>query len=149
MTNIKKLILPKVPNYIIIEVHNSIRDGVDQAWLGDRATQKLDQYSWIPGNSTVQAWCTANISPDIYFGIQVITGDLPIHRDIGTEVKFNYVIEPGGESVTNFYSDEYKLIESVVLQPHNWYILNVNIFHDVKNITPGATRVSIVGRISP
>ncbi len=150
MINVKRLMLPKVPPNIIDEVHNSIRDGINRAWEGDRAQYKLDQYSWIPGNSAVQSWCSENICPDIYFGIQVITANLPIHRDIETEVKFNYVIDSGGDlPETSFYTDEHELIESIVLQPHIWHILNVHKFHDVKNVTPGKTRISIVGRITP
>lgn len=144
----KKILLPKIPDNIIQEVYNSIESGTNQAFDGDNAKYRLDFYAWIAANNAVQEWCTSNISPDIYWGIQVIDQDMPIHQDLGTESKFNYIIELGGDNVvTNYYDEEENVIESIVCSAYEWYILNVKIKHDVKNVI--SRRISITGRIHP
>jgi hypothetical protein len=107
-------------------------------------------YSWLPANNVIQEWCKENISPDLYWGVQVIDADLPMHKDHGTEIKFNYIIDQGGsDSVTSYYDDEGVLLDFYTMDPHAWYILNVAVNHGVTNIMPGRRRVSITSRVMP
>jgi len=147
---VKRILLPKLPTDIIDEVYKSIEVGTNQAFEGDNASYKTDQYAWIAANQIVQDWCNANISPDIYWGVQVITSDMPVHKDLGTQLKFNYIIDSGGDNVvTNFYNDNFELTSSTTCDLNTWYILDVATHHDVKNIEQGKQRVSITGRILP
>jgi hypothetical protein len=143
---IKKLFLPRLPDSIIDEVYTSIDHGADRAWID----KELNMYSWIPANNVIQEWCKENISPDLYWGVQVIDADLPMHKDHGTEIKFNYIIDQGGsDSVTSYYDDEGVLLDFYTMDPHAWYILNVAVNHGVTNIIPGRRRVSITSRVMP
>ena len=142
---IKKIFLPRLPDNIIAEVYQSIESNLDKAWTGE-----LNMYSWLPANNVIQEWCKENISPDLYWGVQVIDADLPMHKDHGTEIKFNYIIDQGGsDSVTSYYDDEGVLLDFYTMDPHAWYILNVAVNHGVTNIMPGRRRVSITSRVMP
>ena len=147
---IKKLFLPKLPDAIVSEVHSSIEQGVNRAWEGERAKHKLDMYAWIPANDAVQDWCRTNISPDLYWGVQVIDANLPMHKDHGTEIKFNYIIDQGGSNpITTYYDDNEVVIDSYTMELNSWYILNVAANHGVTGIIPGERRISITSRIIP
>ena len=142
---IKKIFLPGLPDNMIAEVYQSIESNLDKAWTGE-----LNMYSWLPANNVIQEWCKENISPDLYWGVQVIDADLPMHKDHGTEIKFNYIIDQGGsDSVTSYYDDEGVLLDFYTMDPHAWYILNVAVNHGVTNIMPGRRRVSITSRVMP
>jgi hypothetical protein len=127
--------LPTLPREII----QDIVDNVD--FIGNI-------YHWKDAPELTQQWCRDNICSDMYWGIQIITGDLPAHKDIGTEVKFNYIIHSGGETVlTNFYDNSGNLIETINFVSNAWYIMNVSIEHSVVGVE--STRVSLTGRIFP
>ena len=143
MTNAKHIKgLPKLPEHLVSEVHASIVG--NQNHPGKTSYNGI--YDWLPANDKIQEWCTDNISKDIYWGIQVITDDLPAHKDIGTICKFNYII-CGDLCNTNFYNDDNELIESVILEHEQWYILNTNVNHDVTGVEN--TRITLTGRICP
>jgi len=149
MANIKKINLPKLPNDIVIEILNNNINGRNEAF-DNHPDEALNFYKWVSANEKVQTWCKENISQDIHWGIQIIEKDLPIHNDLGTLAKFNYVIANGGNDVvTNFYDDEKTLIDSHNLELNQWYILNVEIYHNVQNIQKNSKRISITGRIMP
>lgn len=142
---IKKIFLPRLPDNMIAEVYHSIESNLDKVWTGD-----LDMYSWIPANDAIQEWCKKNISPDLYWGVQVIDNNLPMHKDHGTEIKFNYIIDRGSiNAKTNYYDNQGVLLDSYVMDEHTWYILNVTINHSVTDIMPGRRRVSITSRVMP
>lgn len=147
--NITKLKLPVIPNNIVSQIYDSITTGSNIAIITGKKINEKDQYAWITANTLVQEWCKENISPDIHWGIQVIRDDLPIHRDNVTKVKFNYIIEPGGNVITHFYDDDKQLIESIKCELNTWYILNVESYHSIKGIEAGQQRISITGRIIP
>lgn len=147
---IKKILLPNIPKDIILEIYNSIDLGTNKAFQGKDAIYKIDQYNWYSANEKVQQWGQDNISPDIHLGVQVIDDDLPMHKDHGTKIKFNYLITSGGpDATTNFYNDEKVLLQSVKLELETWYILDVTTNHEVVNIEPNQQRISITGRILP
>lgn len=150
---IKELFLPKLPDNIINEVYQSIDQGSNRMWSDKELIDKpstFDMYHWVPINDTVQNWCKSNISPDLYWGVQIIDNNLPMHKDHGTEIKFNYIIDQGNvDAKTNYYDDDGVLLKSYILIPHTWYILNVTINHSMTGINPGEKRISITSRIMP
>ena len=143
MTNAKHINgLPQLPEDLVAEVHNSISENENHTSKASYG----DVYDWLPANDKIQEWCTNNISKDIYWGIQVIHSNLPKHKDIGTITKFNYVIT-GQQCDTNFYNNEDELIETVILEHEQWYILNTNVTHEVTDVND--VRISITGKITP
>ena len=143
MTNAKHIKgLPKLPNHLVAEIQASIDDNQNHP----SKTSYNGIYDWLPANDKIQEWCNENISEDIYWGIQIITDDLPAHKDVGTVCKFNYLIA-GATGDTNFYNDDNELIETVLLESDKWYILNTNVLHEVVGVKD--VRISITGRITP
>ena len=138
----RKILLPRLPDQIV----ELVRQGAE---LEQGLVQRSEVYKWASAPEGVQEWCKQNICPDMYWGIQIISGNLPMHKDIGTQVKFNYIIDAAGAAVvTNFYDDEKNLIDTVHFQEHEWYILDVSTYHEVVGVDAG-TRLSLTGRIFP
>ena len=135
--------LPQLPKDLEDEIYISIEENKN---VDTDAVNIGDIYTWIPCNDKLQNWCKENISKDVYWAIQVITDDLPIHEDADTEVKFLYVIQ-GKDAVTRFYDKDFKELNSQVLELREWYILNTSVFHNVTDVNK--TRIAITGRILP
>ena len=139
---VRQVNMPSVPQHVVTEIYNCVDQGTSAV--------VYDNYSWMPANNAVQAWCKQHVSPDMYWGIQVITGNLKMHKDIGTCIKFNYIIDTAGPHVvTNFYNDNHELLESVILKSHTWYLMDVAVYHSVELVDPGQTRISLTGRVFP
>jgi hypothetical protein len=137
--------LPRIPDSII--------DNLPTDW--DQYDRKVSypgsNYAWTDSfNQEINSWCQQNISPDMYFGFQIMSGDVPIHRDHGTRTKLVYLIYPGGKSVaTNFYSDQQELAQSYVINTNRWHVLQTDCLHSVDGIEAGQFRFSVTGRIFP
>ena len=139
----KKILLPKIPDYVVQEIYKSVNDEKD-------LVQKNQAYKWVSASDTVQKWCKENICPNIHWGIQIISGNLAIHKDTDTQVKFNYIIDRAGNCVvTKFYDNNMNVIDTVEFEEREWYILNVSTYHDVTGIANDAFRISVTGRIFP
>jgi len=140
----RQILLPKVPDDIVEQIRQSASE------LVNSVEYKESNYKWAAANHQVQQWCKKHISPDMYWGVQIIDGYLAAHKDQGTKIKFNYIIDAAGQDVvTNFYDDEMKLAETVHFLEHAWYILDVTMFHEVVGVEPGQVRLSLTGRIFP
>ena len=140
----RQIFLPQVPADIVEQVRLSAHDLVNLVEHNDK------NYKWAAANQQVQQWCCKHISPDMYWGVQIIDGYLAAHKDQGTQVKFNYIIDAAGASVvTHFYDDEMKLVETVHFKERTWYILDVTMFHEVVGVATGQARLSLTGRIFP
>jgi hypothetical protein len=147
MKKVKRIHLPKVPDVFGQDIIKVIKEGQDIS-AGDG--NYLTQVSWKDAPANLQHWCTENICDSIRWGIQSLVADLPRHKDIGTECKFLYLIEDGGNNVfTRYYNDEGALISEYILQKKVWYIIDTQTFHDVTGLLPGQTRIAISGRIMP
>jgi hypothetical protein len=163
--NYKKLYLPTLPRDILQDIQNSIQTNhsmvVDENALGEaikfrdkdpkivdgQLQKSTDIYVWVMASDTVQQWCNQNISPDMYWYIQVMRTNLPIHKDLVTTCKLNYIIKTGGdEAVTNFYDENKQLIETVRCDQYCWYTLNAQVYHSVDNISQ-PPRISLSGSI--
>ena len=148
---IKKLFLPRLPDHIIDQIYESIKYNANSWDKTDiPGIDNFKMYNWLPANDIIQDWCRSYISPDLYWGVQVIDSDLPMHKDHGTKIKFNYLIDDGGEeSKTNYHDDQGNPLDSYILAPHTWYILDVSTNHSVSNIEQGRSRISLTSRIMP
>ena len=109
-----------------------------------------DTYWWSDSfNEEINQWCQQNICADMYFAFQVATGNMVPHKDSGTKIKINYVIDTGGLNVlTEFFDDDFTTkLASYCIEPHRWHIFKADTAHQVINIEPGKVRFSITGRI--
>ena len=102
-------------------------------------------------NQNLDRWGKENICSNMYFAFQIIFNDLPLHKDLGTVCKLNYILDPGGDNVlTEWYEDDQKtLLQSCVIDPGRWHIFKADSYHTVKNLQPGRTRFAITARIFP
>ncbi len=121
----------------------------------------------IPLEGEFTEWCHVNIDPMCYHcSICVNDGPGPYHgphtdpyRDYG----LLYVTDTGGPSVTTSfwqkkdfpvtyprdsqqfvtedYSNDLILINQVILQPNQWYLLNTRVIHSVENVA--SRRISL------
>ena len=136
--------LPKIPNEILNQLN------YDFSSYADKTNAHEGNYRWSDShNKMINDWCQQNICNDMYWAFQIISGDLPIHKDNVTKNKFIYLIETGGDNViTEFYDeDKTTVLQSVIIETHRWHMLKVDTFHGVRNIDPGKIRFSITGRI--
>jgi hypothetical protein len=139
----RKLQLPKIPDNIVQEIYIS-------AQTKKSLVEKIDAYKWVAASDVVQQWCKENICADMYWGVQIISNDLPVHKDIDTEIKLNYIIDSAGDKViTKFYNDDMNLIQTVEFEENEWYILNVSKYHEVAGVGQGQFRISVTGKIFP
>jgi len=111
-------------------------------------------YVWTDDfNFEVNQWCQANICDSIYWAFQMIRPpEMQIHKDRTTTHKFVYVLDTGGDHVETRYYDEHdptKVVETLIIPPHQWCILRVDCYHSVHNIEPGRVRMAVTGRIFP
>lgn len=109
-----------------------------------------DDYKWSDTfNSEINAWCQSNICDEMWWGFQIIKGDLGVHIDHVTKYKFVYLIDTGGDQVITewFDEDQKTLVDSVILEPQRWHILKVDTYHSVRGIDPNRVRHSVTGRL--
>jgi hypothetical protein len=135
--------LPKIPQVILDQINFDFSSYDAKVTYGSN-------YRWSDShNKIINDWCQQNICSEMYWAFQIINGDLPIHKDNGTKIKFVYLLQTGGDNViTEFYDeDKTNIVQSVLIEPHRWHILKVDSFHGVRNIDPGKIRFSVTGRI--
>jgi hypothetical protein len=80
------------------------------------------------------------------------TGVHPTHFDYGRNYAINYIIEPGGNNVTTFWTedDQTTIIKEVEIEPRRWHVIKVNpTWHGVTGIKIGKLRSIISICFSP
>jgi hypothetical protein len=134
--------LPKIPSDIFINYNFDEYEKKVQGLINPG-------YVWTDSfNNEINEWCKKNICDDMYYAFQIIKTDIGIHTDNQTKIKFLYVLETGGDNViTEWYSEDNTVVDSVVIQPNKWCVIKVDYPHAVKNIESGKTRFAITGRI--
>lgn len=136
MNNFEYINLPKIPDELIPELYQSIKDDdVRQSYIG---------YTLYHFKPNLKQFILNLFGEGFTCAIQVIAGEQPIHIDYGREVAHNYIIDLGGEHVTtSFYKDLTGLdkLENICIEPHRWHKLNVSVPHGVEGII--TKRISI------
>lgn len=141
---IRYLNVPKFPQQIIDSATR------DFSLYERKVDSRFDTYMWTDSfNEQINQWCQSNICSNMYFAFQIITGDLAMHKDRGTKIKMNYLIQTGGDDVlTEFFDDDQQTkLASYNIVADRWHIFKADTYHSVTNIAPGQVRFSITGRI--
>ena len=143
MKQVKYLNFPVIPDHLRDMAINKISKNPDS-----RIVKSNENYKWtIVKDNELEQWLVTNISPSLFWGLQIITGDMRIHSDNPTTVKICYLFELGGDNViTEFYHND-QIIDSIKIDHDRWHILNVMINHSVRGVESGKTRISLTGRI--
>ena len=141
--------LPQIPKDLIDSVVPQTL--IDSFNSGNRKYERqVNTYVWSDeSNEKINSWGQENICSDMYYAFQLMTGSLPIHKDNGTKIKLNYLIDTGGDNVvTTFYDDDQTTeLASYNIPVNKWHLFKADTYHSVSNITPGQIRFSITGRI--
>lgn len=145
MKNVEYLDLGRIPDYLIVDIYQTIRntppkerhsvpEGTDaekyNAWNSINASDKLKEF----------VKTLFDFEHDVH--IFVLSGDLPVHKDNTRNVAYNYVLETGG-STTNFHDEDKVLIEENDIATFHWHRLNVSNFHSVSIPNPPRVLVSV------
>jgi len=137
---IQYLNLPLIPNDLISELPNN---------LDAYETKKIENYNWSKSHNTkINEWGQENISQEMYFAFQIMTGDLPIHKDVDSKTKLLYIIDQGGKNVlTKFWDDNFNLLDEYVIQKNKWHVFKADTYHSVEGIESNNLRWSVIARI--
>lgn len=131
--------LPDIPQDILQSI------SVDpQHYEFDHGSYWTDQH-----NQALNAWAQKNICTDMYFAFQCFTNSVNMHKDLGTQIKLNYIVQPGGtQVVTEFYGDDQTTkLDQYIIEPGRWHLFRANVNHCVRGIEPGQVRFAITARV--
>lgn len=98
-------------------------------------------YTLHTAPSEIEQFLKPYFNANANFAFQLITQNLPIHKDFGRTQCFNYIINTGGNVKTVWYDNDLNKIESVVFPVRKWHSIKVDNFHNVTDVIN--TRISI------
>ena len=148
MRYIQYLNLPAIPDDILerLKLANITTDSTKQV-----VNQAVHSKNWWTdtNNQELNQWCCENICADMYYAFLVMIANSPLHKDVGTLTKINYVLDTGGENVlTEFYADDQVTkLASYKIEPKRWHIFKADTYHTVINVEPEKTRFAVTSRI--
>ena len=94
-------------------------------------------------NPDLHEWVKNNVPFKLIPQYQIITTDMPIHKD-RTIFSYNYFISTGGANVlTNVFDDNYAIVQSVRIPELEWYRLSSLQFHSVTGVEPNQYRIAL------
>ena len=128
--------IPQIPNDLINITEEEIRK-IPNKFNGVRATK----YSLHDVTKELDNFIRPYFNNDVNIAYQLITDELPIHKDYGRTNCYNYIINTGGDVSTVWYDDNLQEIERVVFPTHVWHNINVETFHNVIGLD--STRIAI------
>lgn len=129
----QELNIPSIPNHLLHLDPNYIVNNYSNVWkVFD--TEVYRQYQ-VSKNliDFLQPFFDFDITANLKY--QILSKDIPIHKDVGRIKAINYLIDPGGEDVkTTWYSDDLvPLFEKEILK-NKWHTINTEIKHGISGI---------------
>ena len=89
-------------------------------------------------------WCRDLFKTDCYAQYQIVREGIPIHKDVGRNVAFNYIIQSGGnDASTNIYDEDRNLLCSEIIPTKRWHRLKTDVHHNVTNLSTDRVAVSV------
>jgi len=150
MSYITPVDFPVVPSNLLDSIDDILYKNVDMPFLP--STRK--DYS-IADNVPAYDFTRKEINPDLYHWLkinipfklvaqyQIMTTDMPIHKD-KTVLAYNYLISAGGANVlTNMFDETQTLVESICMPEFKWFRLNTLRFHNVIGVEPNSYRIAL------
>lgn len=138
--NLQYINLPEIPTVIVQRYLDAVHSVEAKYTNGG--------YIWSDSNNELlNNWCQRYICKDIYWGVQLMTEDLPVHVDEGTTLKFVYLFQTGGDEVKTHFWQDGEIQETYVIPTNQWHTLKVDTEHSVVGIQPRERRISVTGRI--
>ena len=128
--------IPQIPKDLIDITEEEIRK-IPNKFNGIKATK----YSLHTVTKELEDFLTPYFDNDVNIAFQLITDELPIHKDFGRSNCYNYIIKSGGDVSTVWYNDDIKEIDRITFPTHIWHNINVETFHNIVGVT--STRIAI------
>jgi hypothetical protein len=138
---------PEIPKELLLSTHEILN-------LPNTATPiNFSHFKTKEVNQELRNWLEATFQFNFGCQYQIVSPGIPIHTDIGRNVVYNYIIDPGGDEVrTVVYGSKNKddVIQSEIIETNRWHRLEVSHYHSVENINPNSLRfaVSIIPHIA-
>ena len=137
--NYKYLNLPSVPTHLILPVEDVLK--LENIFGGETNNYTIHEVQ-VELKDFLQA-----IFPDkTKFRYQTLIDEIPVHIDRGRTTAINYIINSGGDNVkTVWYEDDYTTpTYDVILETQKWCELQVDIYHNVTNLTERRFAITVV-----
>ena len=128
--------IPQIPDEIVNLTEDEIRK-IPNKFNGVKATK----YSLHTATKELEDFLRPYFDNDVNIAFQLITDELPIHKDYGRTNCYNYILKSGGDVSTVWYDDDLKEIDRVAFPTHIWHNINVDKFHNVVGVD--STRIAI------
>mgnify|MGYP007072273259 FL=1 len=128
--------IPQIPDEIVNLTEDEIRK-IPNKFNGVKATK----YSLHTATKELEDFLRPYFDNDVNIAFQLITDELPIHKDYGRTNCYNYILKSGGDVSTVWYDDDLKEIDRVTFPTHIWHNINVDKFHNVVGVD--STRIAI------
>ena len=128
--------IPEIPSELIDITENEIRK-IPNIFNGVTAKK----YSLHAVTKELKNFLKPYFNSNVNIAFQLITGELPVHKDYGRTNCYNYIIKTGGDVDTVWYDNDLKEIERVNFSAYRWHNINVETFHNVIGVD--STRIAI------
>lgn len=133
--------LPEVPEYLLEPIDVIIKKPPKQ---GSRISSSYYFFQTRNVQPELSEWVNETFKSNCFAQYQIIRAGLPIHKDIGRNVAFNYLLQPGGDFVTTgIYDDAHNLIDQECIPIKKWHQLKTNEFHCVSGILTDRVALSV------
>lgn len=132
--------LPQLPKELIDLTEDEIRN-IPNKFNGGKSNGESKKYTLHTATQELQDFLRPYFDSNFEIAFQIISNELPIHKDYGRTNCYNYVIKSGGDVSTVWYDDNLNEIDRIIFLENSWHNINVSTFHNVKNLT--STRVAV------
>ena len=132
--------IPQIPDGLINITEKEIRK-IPNKFNRVQETDKPSKYSLHNATQQLKEFLQPYFDSNAEIAYQLITNDLPIHKDFGRTNCYNYIIQAGGDVSTVWYDNNLKEVDRVIFPERIWHNINTETFHNVLGVT--STRIAI------
>lgn len=133
--------LPPVPEDLLYPIQDIINMPPK---LGSKVPSSYHYFQTRTVSDKLFQWANDLFKVDCYTQYQIVREGVHIHKDVGRDVAFNYILQSGGDAVsTNIYNEDKNLIYSEVIQSKRWHRLRTDMYHDVTGMVTDRIAISV------
>lgn len=95
-------------------------------------------------NSTLCTWLTSVFPFEFVAQYQIIKCGLPIHRDKGRNLAYNYLLQHGGTNVvTSVYDNSRKILQCEIIPLKKWHKIEIHNLHGISGLDTEGARIAL------
>ena len=131
--------LPAVPEELISSIESIISTKPAETVLTSSKYFETRNVS-----SYLHDWANDVFKRKLFVKYQIVKPNIPIHKDVGRKVAFNYLIELGGsDAKTCFFDDSKKLLYAEKIPLKTWHQMRTDVYHTVIGIKTTRLAISV------